>query len=282
VRNLFSLPWLSSALRFRSLPTHAATLCLAGVLAACAYAPINAQVPQGAPLAYDVVSVKVNHSGRGRWGIDVGDYTYRATNIPLKELIASAYGIGSDLVFGLPGPLDGARFDIDAKLVAGPTAPQKLTDRQRPGMLKAILADRFGIKAHAEVKTLPVFDLVVARSGLKIKPTAPGDSARDSGTSIHPTAVIASDITMGQLAGTLTGILHRKVIDKTGLAGNYDMDLKWTPDTLEHPLQNTDAPVDAPPTIFTAVEEQLGLKLESAKGPVETLVLDHADMPSEN
>jgi uncharacterized protein (TIGR03435 family) len=261
----------------------AAALSLAAGVAACSDPQINAQVQQGAPLAYDVVSVKVNNTGRGRWGIDVGDYTYRATNIPLKELLASAYGIKSDLIFELPGPIDAARFDIDAKIVPSPAAPEKLTDRQRPGMLKAMLADRFGIKAHVEVKTLPVFDLVVVHSGLKIKPTPHSDATGDSGTHIHPTALIANDITIAQLAGTLTGIVHRQVIDKTGLSGNYDVDLKWTPDSVARsPESSTDAPVDAAPTIFTAVEEQLGLKLEPSKGPVETLVIDHADMPSEN
>ena len=261
----------------------AATLSLAAVLGMSSNAQINAQVRQGAPLAYDVVSVKVNNTGLGRWGIDVGDYSYRATNIQLKELLASAYGIKSDLIFGVPGPIDAARFDIDAKVVPGPSAPEKLTDRQRPGMLRAMLADRFGIKAHVEVKTLPVFDLVVAHSGLKIKPTSPSDAAGDSGTHLHPTALFANGITISQLAGTLTGIVHRQVIDKTSLSGTYDVDLKWTPDNLARsPESSTDASADAAPNIFTAVEEQLGLKLEPSKGPVETLVIDHAAMPSEN
>jgi uncharacterized protein (TIGR03435 family) len=225
-----------------------AALSLAAGLAACSGTQINAQVQQGAPLAYDVVSAKVNNSGQGRWGIDVGDYTYRATNIPHKELLATAYGIKSDLIFEVPGPIDSARFDIDAKIVPGPSAPEKLTDRQRPGMLKAMLADRFGIKAHVEVKTLPVYDLVVAHSGLKIKPTPTSDAASDSGTHIHPTSLTANGITIAQLAGTLTGIVHRPVIDKTGLAGTYDVDLKWTSDNIARsPESSTDAPVDAAP-----------------------------------
>ncbi len=261
----------------------AAVLSLAAVLAACSDVQIDAQVQQGAPVIYDVVSVKVNNSGLGRWGIDVGDYTYRATNIPLKELLASAYSIKSDLIFQVPGPIESARFDIDAKIIPGASAPEKLTDRQRPGMLKAMLADRFGIKAHVEVKTLPVFDLVVAHSGLKIKRTPHSDAAGDSGTNIHPAALTANNITIAQLAGTLTGIVHRQVIDKTGLSGNYDVDLKWTPDNIARSSEGSaDAPVDAGPNIFTAVEEQLGLKLEPSKGPVETLIVDHADMPSEN
>jgi len=261
----------------------AAALSLAAGFTVCSAPQISAQIQQSASLTYDVVSVKVNNTGQGRWGIDVGDYSYRATNIPLRELLASAYGIKSDLIFGVPGATDGVRFDIDAKIVPNPAAPQKLTDHQRPGMLKAMLADRFGTKAHVEVRTLPVFDLVVAHSGLKIKPTSPSDAAGDSGTHIHPTALLANGITIAQLAGTLTGIVHRQVIDKTGLSGNYDVDLKWTPDNVgRSPQSSTDAPVDAAPNIFTAVEEQLGLKLESSKGNVETLVIDHVDMPSEN
>jgi uncharacterized protein (TIGR03435 family) len=261
----------------------AAALSLAAGLAVCSDTQIRAQVQQSATLAYDVVSVKVNNTGQGRWGIDVGDYSYRATNIPLKELLASAYDTKSDLISGVPGAIDGVRFDIDAKIAPNPAAPQKLTDRQRPEMLKAMLADRFGIKAHVEVKTLPVFDLVLAHSGIKIKPTPPSDAAGDSGAHIHSTALLANGITIAQLAGTLTGIVHRQVIDKTGLSGNYDVDLKWTPDNVgRSPQSSTDALVDGAPNIFTAVEEQLGLKLESSKGPVETLVIDHVEMPSEN
>jgi uncharacterized protein (TIGR03435 family) len=233
------------------------------------------------PLAYDVVSIKLNSSGLGRWGINVGDYTYQATNIPLKELLASAYGIKSDLISGIPARIDATRFDIDAKIVPNPAAPRKLTDTQRPGMLKAMLADRFGIKASIEVKTLPVFELVVARSGLKISQSPPGNGA-DSGINIHPAALTAHEVTMTQLAGALTGILHRSVIDKTGLAGNYDVDLKWTSDNASHSPETNPDTGDSAPTIFTALEEQLGLKLQSSKGPVDTLVVDHVEMPSEN
>ena len=111
----------------------AAALSLAAVLAASSNAQINAPVQQGPPLAYDVVSVKVNNTGLGRWGIDVGDYSYSATNIQLKELLASAYGIKSDLIFGVPGYIDAARFDImTPRSSPALPSPEKLTDRQRP------------------------------------------------------------------------------------------------------------------------------------------------------
>jgi uncharacterized protein (TIGR03435 family) len=259
---------------------HAA---LSLVLAASFVAPAQTNPPasQSSPRAYDAVSIKVNNSGLGRWGINVGDYSYQATNIPLKELLSSAYGIKSDLISGLPGPIDAIRFDVDTKIIPNPAAPRKLTDRERPDMLKAVLVDRFGIKAHLEVKTLPVFDLVVGHSGPKIKPSPSSEGGADSGTHIHPGALTANNITMAQLASTLIGIVHRQVVDKTGFSGNYDVDLRWTPDTARSP-ESSDAAADAAPNIFTAVQDQLGLKLQPSKGPVDTLVIDHTEMPTEN
>jgi uncharacterized protein (TIGR03435 family) len=233
-------------------------------------------------LTYDVVSIKINNSGLGRWGIDVGDYSYHATNIPLKELLSSAYGIKSDLISGLSGPVDATRFDVDAKIIPDSAAPRKLTDSVRPGMLKAMLADRFGIKTHRELKTLPVFNLVVAHTGLRIQPSSPTAGSGDSGAHIHPGALIANNISMAQLASSLVGIVHRQVVDATGLGGNYDVDLKWSPDTAHSEDASSEAAAEAGPNLFTAVEEQLGLKLQASKGPVDTLVIDHVEMPTPN
>ncbi len=226
--------------------------------------------------AYDVVSIKPNKSGSGSLDIATNDDTYSAKNISLKKLLENAYGIKEDLVSGLSGPIASAHFDVEAKIVEpAPDALKGLSAKQRGAMLLPLLAERFQLKAHTETKTLPIYELVVIKGGPKFKQSA-GDSTGSRGTSIHNRELTAHDIPMQSFASTLEGQVHRTVIDKTGLAGSYDLTLKWSPDDA------TSTQTDSAPAIFTALQEQLGLKLRPTKGPVETLVVDHAEMPSEN
>ena len=230
--------------------------------------------------AYDVISIKPNKSGSGSVDTETNLNHYAATNISLKGLLEDAYGIKKDLISGVRGPIESARFDVVAKIVEPDAAViRRLTDRQRQSMLRPFLFERFQLKAHTEIKILPVYELVVVQSGPKFKQAAE-DSSHGSGTSVHSsnrdTELTAHGIPMMSLASTLEGQVHRTVIDKTGLAGNYDLAMKWTSDN------GVSAETDSGPSIFTALQEQLGLRLKPAKGPVETLVVDHVDMPSEN
>lgn len=228
------------------------------------------------PPAYDVVSIKPNKSGSSSLDIDTSNHTYSATNISLKKLLENAYDIKEDLISGVSGPVASARFDIEAKIVEPDAdALKKLSAREQGAMLLPFLMERFQLKAHTETKTLPVYELIAIKSGPKFKQSA-GDSTGNRGTSIHNRELTAHDIPMTSFARTLEGQLHRTVIDKTGLTGSYDFTLRWSPE------DGSNAQTDSAPSIFTALQEQLGLKLQSAKGPVETLVVDHAEMPSEN
>jgi uncharacterized protein (TIGR03435 family) len=169
-------------------------------------------------------------------------------------------------------------------------------------MLQPLLAERFKLKAHTETKQLPVYELIVAKGGPKLKEATPGDTYANGFKG--PDGVGRGGMMRmgrGQLTGqgvpitTLTNLLsqqlQRTVVDKTGLTGKYDLELNWTPEQGEGGLgpppgaaspQAEPAPDATGPSIFTALQEQLGLKLQSTKGPVETLVIDHAEMPSEN
>jgi uncharacterized protein (TIGR03435 family) len=228
--------------------------------------------------AYDVVSIKLNKSGSGSVNVHSDDNRYSASNVSLKDLLENAYGIKKDLITGVTGPIESAHFDVEAKIVdRDPDALKKLTGRQYGQMLLPFLAERFRLKAHTEIKTLPVYELVVVKDGPKFKQSE--DDTHGSGTSTHGDhngrELSAHNLSMTSLASTLTNEVHRTVIDKTGLTGKYDLGLKWSTD-------DGAAQADSAPEIFTALQEQLGLKLQAGKGPVETLVVDSVEMPSEN
>jgi uncharacterized protein (TIGR03435 family) len=252
--------------------------------------------------AFDVVSVKPNKSDSGMVRIMGKPDGYSATNVSLKMLIQGAYGIREDLISGAPSWADAARFDIDAKVAGSDVeALKKLSPEQRRSILQPLLADRFRLKVHTETKQLPVYELVLAKGGSKLKEATAGDTyangikgpdgvGRGGMMRVGRGQLNAQAVPMTSLANMLSQQLHRTVIDKTGLTGKYDLELNWTPDQGSDPMfkgsegsQRTDTALDTSgPSIFTALQEQLGLKLQSAKGPVETLVIDHVEMPSEN
>jgi uncharacterized protein (TIGR03435 family) len=253
--------------------------------------------------AFDVVSIKPNKSDSGMVRIMGKPDGYSASNVSLKMLIQSAYGIREDLISGAPSWADSARFDIDAKVAGSDVdALKKLTPEQRRLILQPLLADCFKLKIHTETKQLPVYELVVAKGGSKLKEATPGDTyangikgpdgvGRGGMMRVGRGQLNAQAVPMTSLANMLSQQLHRTVLDKTGLTGKYDIELNWTPDQGPDPMfkgpegapQRSDSAPDASgPSIFTALQEQLGLRLQSAKGPVETIVIDHVEMPSEN
>ena len=182
---------------------------------------------------YDVVSIKLNKSGSGSVNVHSDDNRYSASNVSLKDLLENAYGIKKDLISGVTGPVASARFDVEAKIVdRDPDALKELTNKQYGQMLLPFLVERFQLKAHTEIKILPVFELVVIKDGPKFKRSE--DDTRGSGTSIrgehNGAELIAHNLSMVGLASSLTTQVHRTVIDKTGLAGKYDLGMKWSAD----------------------------------------------------
>jgi uncharacterized protein (TIGR03435 family) len=253
--------------------------------------------------AFDVVSIKPDKSGGGMIRVMNRPDGYSASNISLKMLIQAAYGIREDLISGAPGWADSARYDIDAKVDgADVEALKKLSPEQRRLILQPLLADRFKLKVHTEIKQLPVYELVVAKGGPKLKEATAGDTyangikgpdgvGRGGMVRMGRGQLTAQGVPMTSVVNMLSQQLHRTVIDKTGLAGKYDLELNWTPDDGEGmgppppgggQLHGDAPPEGSGPSIFTAIQEQLGLKLQSAKGPVDTLVIDHVEMPTEN
>jgi bla regulator protein blaR1 len=252
--------------------------------------------PAAKPLEFEVAAIKpADPDAHGSSMMTDRAGGLNATNMPLRALITAAYGIRDFQLSGGPGWVGTERFDIIAKperveSSQEPPDPRAMTDEQRKlrneqwnARVRALLADRFALVVHTETKEQPVYLLTVAKNGPKLTVvTTPGDRQGTSGGRGRSQGFAA---TMSMLANTLSNATGRPVIDKTGLTGKYDYILEWTPDAGPAGPAGSDAPqpVDSPgPTIFTALQEQLGLKLESSKGPVENIVIDHVDHPSAN
>jgi uncharacterized protein (TIGR03435 family) len=197
----------------------------------------------------------------------------RIVNASLKDIISIAFDVDRRQITGGPDWINSERFDIVA------TSPQRSDDekliRQR---IQTLLSERFHLSAHREDRELPVFNLVSAKSGHKLQP-----SNEDDGVSRNRGKVIGNGATTMILASVLTTILGRPVLDQTGLTERYKFQLEWTEES--GPIEKggivsipSDANPDSPgPSIFSAIQEQLGLKLESARGPVKFIVIDRVE-----
>jgi uncharacterized protein (TIGR03435 family) len=246
--------------------------------------PVFAQTPAAPPPAFDAVSIKPNKSGSGSTSVHTDDVHFRATNISLKSLIRDAYDLQSeDQVVGLPAWTNSVNFDINAKIDAETLAMMKAASKEEAGrmrneMMKATLAERFQLKVHPETKELPMYDLVLAKGGSKMKDADPKTEGGNMNSNNQKLTV--TGIPMSSLCNYLSRRLHRQVTDKTGLTGRYDFVLEWSPDEAAGETPATGG--STLPSLFTALQEELGLKLESTKGPVDTIVVDKVEMPSEN
>jgi uncharacterized protein (TIGR03435 family) len=258
----------------------------------------SAPAPATAATAFDVISI---HPSRAQDTVKDGvefsfmktnntDDGYTAENVTLKALISDAYQIKPDDISGGPDWIGSDRYNINAKVAGSDgTTAVKLTKAQHRQMLQALLANRFSLAVHNETKDAPIYELVVAKGGSKLHAFTPVSGAPRGVTgldgkfysgidSLGGNGIIAlQGYPVSLLADFLKPDLQRPVIDKTGLTGKYDISLRWTPDNTP-----ADSPLAGGPSIFAAIEEQLGLKLNSTKGPVTTLVIDHVQKPSEN
>jgi uncharacterized protein (TIGR03435 family) len=242
----------------------------------------NASAPAQAtqkPLSYEVVSITPNKSANENSGWRSTSDGIVLTNTPLSWLVRNAFGIiMDDQLSGLPGWVDSDRYDIQAKMddetaAALKDLPRDERMRQERLMLQPLLADRCQLKFHRETKQFPVYELMIAKGGVKMKESV---TSQGSGMSSGPGMFTAQSNTIESLIYSLSGQVGRIIVDKTGLGDKkFDFTLKWTPDEQQ-------GTADAGPSLFTALEEQLGLKLVSSKGPVETVVIDRMEKPEPN
>lgn len=240
---------------------------------------LHAQSQAAPSLAFEVVSVKPSSPGAQGGIIRAlpGNQTYIATNVPLRLLMTVAYSVTDRQIGGGPDWIDANRFDITAKA----ERPGTIDELHR--MLQNLLEDRFQLKVHHETRQLPVWDLVVDKSGSKMREHDPQDLNHPPMSLNDRGGLSGSNVSMNYFAFILSRMLDRNVIDKTSLPAYYDVNLEFSSDRAG-PEFDVTSPVANPesPTIFTALREQLGLRLESDKGPVEFLVIEHAEKPSGN
>jgi uncharacterized protein (TIGR03435 family) len=230
--------------------------------------------------AYEIVSIKPDKSGNGG-GTQMLPDGDRWTNFPLVLLIRGAYGVSMEnQIEGLPGWAQSENYDIEVKADAETVeAWKKLSYKERwkkeQPMMQAMLADRCQLKLHRQTREMPVYDLVIAKGGLKMKEAAADEANYEmlSGNKMTAHAQTTDSLV------AFEGSVGRMIVDKTGLEGKkFDFELTWAPDDR----RGGDQPTDAGPSIFTALEEELGLKLVPAKRPVEVLIIDHIVRPSPN
>jgi bla regulator protein blaR1 len=308
----------------RSLPAAAlAAAIFAGLLVSRAGMPaLEAQGPLAPPNplpSFEVAAVKPNKSGQGfiRFGMLPGG-RFTAENVPLRELLRFAFQIQPFQIEGAPGWAGSDRFDITAKADGdiAPTQPGQTGPIQF--MMRSLLADRFGLVYHNETKDMPMYHLVARPDGSlgpKLTksttdcaaifaarrgggPGGPGGGPPPPlpafgekmvcGFRVGPGSLSGGSIPLSQLANFLSQNLGRTVLDKTGLEGNYDFDVTFTPDQIPAPPPGG-APPGAPalppidpngPSLTTALQEQLGLKLDATRGPVTMFVIDKVSQPT--
>jgi uncharacterized protein (TIGR03435 family) len=281
----YSFPSRPEKMNMRS-PKPATVLCLF-LFASCACAQ---SVKDPSP-SYEVASIKIDHGDPNRpitWDETPDGLT--VTNVTLELLIRQADGIQSYQIESAPEWVNEEEYDISARIDDAETRHlQTLTKRQaqaeRRLMLQALLAERFQLAAHHETKEGSVYALVVAKNGPKFREAAP-PAPPQMPISMGEGLLTFKGAPVSTLARLISQVINRPVLDHTGLTGKYAFTLKWTPDEFDLPAtaQQSDEAASEPAgtSIFTVIQDQLGLKLESTKSPVDSLVIDHVSRPSPN
>ena len=249
------------------------------IAAACA-----AQSPRPVFEAFEVATIKPALTPpAGRYIRMQSAHRFYAKNYTLKLLVGAAYNLTPNAISGGPAWIETEPFDI----LAGTPGELRPNNDEQMAMLRKLLADRFQLTFHREPKQLPVYALTVGKAGSRLKESASDPDAQpDIVNVLFPDHVTlpARNATMAQFTSMLQrAVLDRTVLDQTGLTGRYDFDLEWTPDETQFAGNGPKATSESTrPDLFAAVQIQLGLRLEATKGPVQTIVIDKVEKPSEN
>lgn len=257
------------------------TLCLLAWCGACTgnllmaqSAPASSQAKPPAFASASIKAYKASGPYITNWKVTRNGFSATQT---AENLIKMAFGIPMlDEVAGLPEWAHATPYVVAATIDAGTSAALQKLPRQYQAvtihkMIQTLLTQRFQLKFHRETKQMAVFRLVVGQRGAKLKDS----QSREAKFSMHAGQLAGTGMGMSNLVESLSPVVGRVVLDKTGLKGKYDVTLTW-------PAKEQSASSGTEPAIFTALEQQLGLKLEPGKGPVDTIVIDHMEKPAEN
>ena len=246
---------------------------------------IGTSVGRAQTPVFEVASIKLNTSGSEAFAMSPPSHgSFTATNVTLMRLITTAYRLQNAQVIGGPSWLTSARYDVAAKGAENATAAEVLS------MLQPLLADRFKLVVRRETRELPIYALVIAKNGPRLGKPEDGTCAEAlkafrpcTNMAEFKNGLVASNLSMPMIAGALGRILgDRPVVDRTGLTGRFDINFMWTNGGRKATDAQEENNLEASDSPFVALQEQAGLKLEATKDPVEVLVVDHVERPSEN
>jgi uncharacterized protein (TIGR03435 family) len=265
-RNARSSTWLRTILSAAGILFWVSVAIVSGL-------HVLAQPQQSVNPEFDVASIRPSNPSHVGAQMFFRGETFTAVTVTLKDLIALAYDVRRDLIFGGPSWNDSEKYDVSAKTgPAGSSTQAKL-------MLQSLLEDRFRLKLHRETRDLPIYALLISKNGPKVREVG----ALGKGIRPGKGQLAGYGVPLSLLASVLSDQLGRSVVDRTGLTAYYDFMMEWSADDAQ-PLA-PDAPPGGDstrPSIFTAIQEQLGLRLEAQKGPVDVLVIDSAARVSDN
>jgi uncharacterized protein (TIGR03435 family) len=248
------------------------------IVALAFFGGLLAAQPAAKPPEISVVSIKPSDPGINAMNNHVSPGRFTLIGYSLLFLIENAYSVKEYQVLEAPGWASSARWTLEGEL----TAPVRLYSYMQ--VLQPVLAERYHLKIRRETRMIPVYSLVLAKGGPSLKQVEEGAK---QGTR-YGNMIVDKKYDITRLAQDLSGNLNMPVVDKTGLTGIYDIDLKWTPDPARREFGDVRDPAELPapdpsrPEIFTALKEQLGLELKAEKGPVDVIVIESAARPTPN
>ena len=226
--------------------------------------------------SFEVATIKRSDPADQKHRSEIHGQRIVIENQTVENLIQMSYGVHARQIVNAPSWIESERFDIEGL----PNVEGQPSVVQFQEMVRKLLEERFGLKFHTEKREMARYSLTVAKGGPKMEPTksVPDALPNEQGTGDKTTRTFRMEnVSMGELAGNLQGLLDRPVVDETGLKGKYDFTLRWMRD--DAPAADADSNL---PRLFTALQEQLGLKVEPSKGEVDVLVIEHAEQPSAN
>lgn len=252
--------------------------------------PIKPMAADAKP-GFDVVTVKPSKPGSQGKGIGFDGHHFRLLNANLNDMIALGYGLHTKQIVGGPDWAGTDLYDVEGV----PDVPGMPNQKQIQYLLQNLLADRFQLKFHNEQRVLPVYAITVAPGGPKLTRTTAGPTDPPGfgfrGPNAQGVTVMVRNLSMADFAMWMqASVTDRPMVDQSGLKDRYDFQLKWTPDDSQFAqFRGTGATIpppsdaaDAPPSLYTAVQEQLGLKIDATRAPDDVMVIDHVEKPSAN